>query len=51
MGAETVPNVPKMYSAKDPPKHVSIRILPYCNLVLNDTNSSTNFVAAGCECI
>jgi hypothetical protein len=51
MGAEIVPSVPKMYSAKDPPKHVSTRIFLYCNLVLSDTNSSINFVVAGCRCI
>jgi hypothetical protein len=51
MGTETVPYVPKMYSAKDPPKHISIRILLYCNLVLSDTNSSVHFVAEGCGCI
>jgi hypothetical protein len=37
MGAKIVPYVPKMYSAKDPPKHESMRILVYYNLVLNDT--------------
>jgi hypothetical protein len=51
MGAETVPYILKMYSTKDPPKHVSIYILLYCNFVLSDTNSSVNFVAAGCGCI
>jgi hypothetical protein len=51
MGAETVPYVPKMYSAKDPPKHGCICILLYCNLVLSDTNSSVDLIAAGCECI
>jgi hypothetical protein len=39
-----------MYSAK-PPKHISICILLYYNLVLSDTNSFVNFVAAGCGCI
>jgi hypothetical protein len=51
MGAEIVPYVPKMYSAKDPPKHVSICILLYCILVLSETNSSIHCVAAGCGCI
>jgi hypothetical protein len=51
IGTETVPYVPKMYSSKDPPTHVNIRILLYCNLVLSDTNSFVNFVAAGCGCM
>jgi hypothetical protein len=50
IGAETVPYVPKMFSAKDPPKHVTIRILLYCNLVLSDT-TSIHFIATGYGCI
>jgi hypothetical protein len=33
MGDETVPFVPKMYSAKEPPKHECICILLFCNPV------------------
>jgi hypothetical protein len=51
MGAETVPYLPKMYSAKEPPKQVCICILLHCNFILSDTNSSVNLVAAGYECI
>jgi hypothetical protein len=51
MGTEIVPYVSKMYSTKDPPKHVSIHILLYFNNILSDINSSDTFVAAGCGCI